>query len=74
MNKYYYTFGSDPQFPYRYGHVVVKAESWKESHMKFRTRFPDRQGHEGIINCAFFYDESHWEADPLLDPCWEVIE
>ncbi len=79
MNRYYYTFGSDLGFPYQNGWVVVYADSWEEAHRKFRARFPDRLGHEGTINCAFFYDENRWRD---MDPehtwhdwkCWEVIE
>lgn len=79
MNKYYYTFGIDPAFPYREGWVEVHANSWEEAHAKFRAKFPDRPGHEGIINCAFFYDEERWaKMDPEHNwpgwKCWEVIE
>ncbi len=64
-NSYYYTFGSNPAFPYRNGWVVVKATSMEEANRKFRTRFPDRPGHEGIMNCAFYYDKKQWaEMDP----------
>lgn len=56
MNKYFYTFGTDPQFPYCRGWVEVHADSWEAAHEKFRARFPDR--HENCLNCAFFYDEA----------------
>jgi len=76
-NRYYYTFGSSPDFPYQNGWVVVYAGSWEEAHRKFRARFPDR--HKGILNCAFFYEESRWrELDPEHNwhgwTCWEVIK
>ena len=76
-NKYYYTFGSDPKFPYQDGWVEVRATSWEEAHAKFRARFPDR--HEGTLNCAFFYDEAKWmEMDPESawhgHECHEIIE
>lgn len=58
MKNFYYTFGSDPIFPYRNGWVVVRAASWEEAHQKFRARFPDR--HENTLNCSFFYDEEQW--------------
>ena len=77
MNRYFYTFGSDPGFPYHEGWVEVRANTWEEAHEKFRARFPDR--HEGILNCAFFYDEGAWKR---MDPehtwigwkLYEVIE
>lgn len=77
MNKYYYTFGSDPKFPYQFGWVEVHAASWDEAHTKFRVRFPDR--HENCLNCAFFYGEKRWtEMNPEQTwngwKCFEVIE
>lgn len=65
LNPYYYTFGSDPAFPYIYGWVEVYANSWEEANKKFRTRFPDRLGHEGIINCAFAYDQTSWNKTSM---------
>lgn len=58
MNRYYYTFGTDPQFPYYRGWVEVLANNWEDAHEKFRAKFPDR--HKNCLNCAFFYDEKEW--------------
>lgn len=46
MNSYYYTFDSDPGFPYQNGWVEVRAVSREETDRKFRARFPDRPGNE----------------------------
>lgn len=48
MNRYFYTFGSDPGFPYQNGWVEIRADSFEEADRKFRARFPDRPGHEGM--------------------------
>ena len=65
LNSYYYTFGSDPGFPYRNGWVVVKASSREEADRKFRSRFPDRPGHEGTMNYSFCYTKERWnQMDP----------
>ena len=53
---YYYTFGTDPSFPFQNGWVEVKATSWPEAHKKFRALYPDRR--PNTINCAFFYEEN----------------
>ena len=79
LNSYYYTFGSDPGFPYRNGWVVVKASSREEADRKFRSRFPDRPGHEGTMNYSFCYTKERWNQ---MDPehtwtgwkLYEVIE
>ncbi len=77
MNKYFYTFGSDPKFPYQNGWVEIHADSWEDAHEKFRAKFPDR--HQNTLNCAFFYDEKRWaEMNPEQTwhgwKCWEIIE
>lgn len=65
MNSYFYTFGSDPGFPYQNGWVEIHAASREEANRKFRARFPDRPGHEGTMNYAFCYNEQRWaEMDP----------
>ncbi|USF25543.1 hypothetical protein N510_000455 [Firmicutes bacterium ASF500] len=79
LNRYFYTFGSDPGFPYQNGWVEVRATSREEAERKFRARFPDRPGHEGIMNYAFCYNEQRWaEMDPEHTwhgwKCFEVIE
>lgn len=78
LNPYYYTFGTDPEYPYSQGWVEVYAKTWQEAHEKFRTRFPDRHGHEGTINCAFFYGKESWERSSMSkgnmgEFCHEVI-
>lgn len=46
MNRYFYTFGTDPAFPYKEGWVEVHANTPAEADEKFRRRFPDHPGHE----------------------------
>lgn len=77
QRTYYYTFGTDPGFPFQNGWVEVKAASWPEAHKKFRALYPDRR--PNIINCAFFYEEERWaEMDPPNNwpgyRCYGIIE
>ena len=58
MEKFYYTFGTDPGFPHQHGWVEVHAENWEAAHRIFRAHYPDR--HPNTLNCAFFYDEQQW--------------
>lgn len=60
MKRYFFTFGSDPGFPYRDTYLVVYAFSLKEAIAKFRKKHPDR--HANCLNCAFFYTEEEWEG------------
>ena len=58
--KFYFTFGSDPEFPYQNTYLVVVANSLSEAVEKFRKKYPDRHG--GCVNCAFFYSEKEWKG------------
>ena len=76
--KFYYTFGTDNQFPYKRGWVEVIAKNQEEADRKFRTRFPDVRA--GILNCAFTYTEDSFsktimtQGGNLQEFCHEVIE
>ena len=58
--KFYFTFGSDPEFPHQNTYLVVVANSLSEAVEKFRKKYPDR--HSGCVNCAFFYTEEEWKG------------
>lgn len=77
MSRFYYTFGSSKQFPYRNGWVEVVADSLEEAHKKFRSWFPD-VNHD-ILNCSDYYTEEQWSKASMSDgdggyKCYEVIE
>lgn len=59
LKDFYFTFGSDPHFPYQNGYVIVKADDLQEAILKFCSRFPNR--HVNCMNCAFFYTEAQWK-------------
>ncbi len=51
QKKFYFTFGSDPGFPYQNTFIIVIADTERAAVEKFRAKFPDR--HENTVNCAF---------------------
>ena len=53
--KVYFTFGTDEQFPYQNGYIVVEAANREQALAYYRSRFPDIR--EGVVNCAFMYYE-----------------
>ncbi len=59
--NYYFTFGSDPLFPYQNTYLIVKAKSKSEAIGKFRARHKDRQEGTNIFNAAFCYSSEEWE-------------
>ena len=59
--KMYFTFGSDPGFPYgRDDYVLVEADSYRACLDKYKERHPNRT--PGLINCAEYYTESSWKS------------
>lgn len=57
--KYYFTFGSDPGFPYQNAYLVVEADSEVSAIEKFRRKFPDRS--PNVYNASFCYSQEKWE-------------
>jgi len=64
MIKTYFTFGSDPLYPFgRDDYVVAQGESLKECVHKFMKKYPNpRPGCSHLVNCAFFYKEEEWKT------------
>lgn len=56
MTKFYFTFGTDPAFPYGIkDYVVVEAEDLEQAINLFDAVHPPRR--PNVCNCAFFYSE-----------------
>ncbi len=60
QKKFYFTFGSDPGFPYQNTYIIVMADTERAAVEKFRAKFPDR--HKNTVNCAFLYPEEEWRG------------
>ncbi len=63
MEKLYFTFGSDPRFPYQRGDYVVAVGKDRHDCVEtYRKRHPDRPGSE-CVNCADMYTAAEWEKN-----------
>jgi len=63
MERFYFTFGTDPAFPFGEGsYVIVLAADINKAVDKFIARHPSRPGQEGIANCAFYYSEQQFNS------------
>lgn len=61
MNEYYFTFGSNPLFPYGINdYVLVYAENRNAACDKFSAKYPNRPK-SGCINCAFVYSKEEFD-------------
>lgn len=63
MNKFYFTFGSDPAYPYGINdYVIVEANGVNEACLLFNLVHPPRKGSD-LVNCAFFYSEEQFNKN-----------
>lgn len=73
LHNFYFTFGSNPDFPYPGGYLIVKAFDLNAAIEKYRAMYPDVN--ENVVNCAFFYSENEWKRiNASVGECWEIIE
>ena len=60
--RYYFTFGSDPLYPFgRNDYVVVDAESADQAGRLFQAVHPNRP-YSNCLNCAFIYTEPEFNG------------
>lgn len=62
MNKeaFYFTFGSNEQFPYPNSYLVVVAQSERVARAIFQDKYPNRPG-SNLLNCSFIYTQKEWD-------------
>lgn len=61
MEKMYFTFGSDPKFPYdREDYIVVIGINRKDCLDAYKNKYPNRPGSDSI-NCADYYTAAEWD-------------
>lgn len=60
-HSWFYTFGTDPQFPLGQEEFVeIHANDVYHANQKFKSYFPCRDG-SSLLNCAWVYDEEYWK-------------
>lgn len=63
MPKFYFTYGTDPSYPFQGGWTEVEAPDRNSADVLFRLFHPDRI--PGILNCAFVYTEEEFLSTNL---------
>lgn len=64
--RFYFTFGSDPEYPYgQDDYVLVYADDLMEAVEKFKAKHPNRPGSD-CVNCAFWYKQDAWDNGTRL--------
>ena len=79
MVKYYFTYGSDEEFPYQSGWTEVVAEDLSMAIAAFKMFHPNRDG-SNFINCDAYYEASVFEDSRVVAAvknrgygCWDRI-
>lgn len=64
MAKFYFTFGTDPEYPYRGGWVTIEAKNINTAQGVFMALFPNErtwfEGASDVCNCADIYTEERF--------------
>ena len=60
MKRFYFVFGSDPEFPYQNGYLVVCAKNINDALTEFRRHYPDKAFN--CPNCQAVYDQNEWST------------
>lgn len=63
MPYYYFTFGTDPGYPFQNGWVKIQAPSRREATEIFAIYFPSRD--DECVNCAFIYEEEEFKETSM---------
>ena len=62
--NWYFTFGSDKNYPFQNGYLIVKAESIHQAIDLFKVKYPNRKD-SGCVNCSFYYSQEQWDNECL---------
>lgn len=61
--NFYFTFGSDPAYPYgRDDYVKITCADEGTACKLFNALHPKRPGHN-VMNCAFMYNQIQWDSE-----------
>lgn len=67
-NKFYFTFGTHPQFPFYKGWVEVIADTREEAVEIYNSYYPPKHGN--TINCSFIYSQEEFEQTEMFKGTW----
>lgn len=79
LRYYYFTFGTDPDYPFAGGWVTIAAPSRQAAAQIFRIYYPNDADTE-VLNCADYYTEEEFQELGMEETgnfgafCHEIIE
>lgn len=63
MEKLYFTFGSDPKYPYgREEYIIAIGTDTQDCLNAYKKKYPNRPD-SSAVNCADYYTEAEWNAN-----------
>lgn len=66
MQKFYFTFGSSPTFPFENGWITINADCKSDACKYFTELYPNPKDKD-IINCAFIYSEDEFKETIMYE-------
>ena len=80
MPKYYFTYGTDPSYPFQGGWTEIEAPAKPSACIIFKMFHPNLPGSAGVLNYAGLYTEEEFIASGMAGPegnfgafCQELI-
>ena len=67
LNNFYFTFGSDEQYPFQNTYLVIRSTSEQSARALFPKIYPNRDNSE-TLNFAFSYNEAEWNGTDGREP------
>ena len=61
MLKFYFTYGSNKQFPFQFGWTEIEAPTKAVACALFRAFHPDKDPDTPLLNCAMVYTEAEFK-------------
>ena len=80
LNAFYFTYGSDPCFPYQGGWTLVLAAGYDDAVAAFDAYHPRSESAYGCINCADIYTSEEFLSTKMATQgnrgagCHEIIK
>lgn len=65
LKRFYFTFGSDPHFPFQGGWIIIEAPDIRAAAKIFKVYYPNPHD-DNVLNCSDYYTAADFEASSMF--------
>lgn len=65
LSRFYFTFGSDPHFPFQEGWIAIEAPDIRAAAKIFKVYYPNPLD-DTVLNCSDYYAAADFEASSMF--------